>query len=166
MNRSVSFLLPLLAMTALSACASRPVVTARSTPLAEFPYQVAEAPDRFGNSEVVWGGLIIDVDNAADHTEVTVLAYPLDTGQRPLMRAPTQGRFIALLPGYVERYDYAEGRYLTMNGKLDGSRVGRVEQHDYVFPLVQADHVHLWPNGFQFDGPRWHFGLGVGIHIR
>jgi len=76
------------------------------------------------------------------------------------------GRFIAILPGYVEAHDYPAGRYLTLEGHLDGTRVSQVEQHDYVFPLVRTGEIRLWPAGFEDTGPQWHIGIGVGVHIR
>jgi outer membrane lipoprotein len=104
-------------------------------------------------------------DNRETQTEVTVLAYPLDAAQRPVPAAGTRGRFIIVLPGYVERHDYPDGLFVTLIGRLAGSRAGQVGEHAYVFPLVEAAHVHRWPPGFQFDRPQWHFGVGVGISI-
>lgn len=151
---------------ALAGCAATPVVQPRATPIAAMPYEVAAEPERYMGGTVVWGGMILKTENLEDHTEISILGYPLDDGQRPLIRAPTQGRFIVVLPGYVESYDYPQGRYLTLEGGLAGTRVGQVEQHEYVFPLVHAGRVHVWPNGFQFDsGPRWHFGVGVGVRL-
>lgn len=150
----------------LAGCAPTLVVRPQSTPIAAMPYEVTTEPERYLDSTVVWGGAILKIENLPGYTEVTVLAYPLDDDQRPLIRAPTQGRFIIMLPGYVEPHDYPQGRYLTLEGRLAGTRAGQVEQHDYVFPLVRVGHVHLWPNGFQFDGrPRWHFGVGIGVRL-
>ncbi|MEO8672048.1 MAG: Slp family lipoprotein [Tahibacter sp.] len=150
---------------AMTACTTQPVILAATATIADQPHDVAAAPEQYTNREVLWGGMILGVRNLADTTEVTVLAYPLDAAQRPQPRAPTQGRFIAVLPGYVESHDYPDGLFVTLNGRLDGTRVGQVQEHDYVYPLVRAEHVHLWPSGFQFDQPQWHFGIGVGIGI-
>lgn len=161
--RSVKFAAFTAAFT-LAGCAATPVVQPRNTPIATMPHDVAVEPERYSGGTVIWGGMILKTANLEDHTEVTVLGYPLDGGQRPLIRAPTQGRFIIVLPGYVESHDYPQGRYLTLEGDLAGTRVGQVEQHDYVFPLVRAGHVHVWPNGFQFDnGPRWSYSIGIQL---
>lgn len=156
----------LLGAVLLSACASRPVVVARAPVTAAQPFEVAAEPERHADADVIWGGMILALDNRENVTEVTVLAYPLDRAQRPLPQLPAQGRFIIVLPGYVERHDYPDGLFVTLNGRLAGSRVGQVGDYAYVFPLVEAAHVHRWPPGFQFDRPQWHFGVGVGIPVR
>lgn len=147
----------------LSACAARPVVVADAAVTAALPLDVAAEPERYRGTEVIWGGMILAVDNRETQTEVTVLAYPLDTAQRPVPAAGTHGRFIIVLPGYVERHDYPDGLFVTLSGRLAGTRTGQVGDHDYVFPLVEAAHVHRWPPGFQFDRSHWHFGVGIRI---
>ena len=157
----------LLPAFALAACATTPPVLAPSAqPIAELPYQVSATPEGYSDRTVLWGGMILGVENLADRTEVKVLAYPLDRSQRPVPRAATQGRFILVLPGYAEAHDYPDGLFLTATGQLAGTRVGRVQESEYVYPLVRAEHVHRWPSGYQFDQPQWHIGVGVGIGIR
>ncbi|MCU7372929.1 Slp family lipoprotein [Paucibacter sp. O1-1] len=80
--------------------------------------------------------------------------------------APTQGRFIILIPGYADRHDYPDGLFVSLTGRLEGTRVGRIQERPYVFPLVTPEHVHRWPPGFQFDHPQWHIGIGVGVNVR
>lgn len=155
------------ACLALAACATAPpVLTPSAVPVAAMPYEVAATPERYSDDTVLWGGMILAVSNLADSTEVTILGYPLDRAQRPVPRAATQGRFILVLPGYVERHDYPDGLFLTATGALAGTRVGRVDEADYVYPLVRAEHVHRWPSGYQFDQPTWRVGIGVGVGIR
>ncbi len=150
----------------LTSCAARPVVVAGAPVTAALPFDVAAEPERYRGAEVIWGGMILAVDNRETQTEVTVLAYALDTAQRPVPAAGTRGRFIIVLPGYVERHDYPDGLFVTLSGRLAGTRAGRVGEHEYVFPLVEAAHVHRWPPGFQFDRPQWHIGVGIGVGIR
>lgn len=150
-------------LCALTACASHPVVVADRPVTAVLPFEVAAEPERYAGAEVIWGGMILGVENRESQTEVSVLAYPLDAAQRPVPEAGTRGRFIVVLPGYVERHDYPDGLFVTLTGHLAGTRAGQVGEHAYVFPLVEAAHVHRWPPGFQFDRPQWHFGIGVRL---
>ena len=133
-------------------------------PSAERPLDVAGEPERYHDTDVLWGGKIIAVRNLEGTTEVQVVAYPLDDAQRPLQAAPTEGRFIVALPGYVEALDYPLGRFVTLRGQVHGTRSGRVDDHDYVFPLVENATVHLWPVNFPYERPRISFGIGVGLH--
>ena len=149
---------------ALAGCAATPVF--KDAPAtATMPADVAVQPERYHDADVIWGGKILDVRNLTDRTEVQIVAYPLDDSQRPEQTAPTQGRFIVALPGYVEALDFPAGRFVTLRGRLNGSHVGRVDDHEYVFPLVENATVHLWPVNFPYERPRVSFGLGVGVGI-
>ncbi len=94
-----------------------------------------------------------------------MIAYPTDASQRPDQSAPTQGRFILVLPGYVEPLDFPPGRFLTVRGTLQGTRVGSVDAHDYVYPLLHEGDLHLWPVNFPNERARVRFGLGVGVGL-
>jgi outer membrane lipoprotein len=147
----------------LSGCAT-PVFKLATQPTSIAAIDVQQAPEQFHSAEIVWGGRIVAVENREDTTEVEVISYPLDRDQSPLTDAPTQGRFLLVLPGYVEAYDYPVGRHLSVHGQLIGTRVGRVQDYEYVFPLVRARQVHIWPWGFMLDRkPRVNIGIGVGI---
>ncbi len=125
---------------------------------------VQAAPDGLQGTEVLWAGRIIAVENRADTTEIEIVSYPLDRDRAPITDAPTQGRFILVLPGYAEAADYQAGRHLTVHGVLAGVRVGRVQEAEYVYPLVRGRAVHVWPWGFMLDRrPRVSIGVGVGI---
>lgn len=150
----------------LSGCVTRPVIPVSTALTPIQPYEAAAEPERHVGAEILWGGSILALENLEASTEVTILAYPLDRAQRPLPQLPTQGRFIIVLPGYVERGDYPDGLFVTLNGRVSGLREGQVGEHRYVFPLVEPGHVHRWPPGFQFDRPQWHIGIGVGVRIR
>jgi outer membrane lipoprotein len=96
-----------------------------------------------------------------------LLAYPLDSSQRPKANDSGNGRFVAVLPGYAEPLDYPAGALMTVSGKLNGSRAGKVGQADYVFPLVGAAQSHVWTAEEMNKGRnnvRFGLGVGVGIH--
>lgn len=157
--------LPMLgaALLALGGCTPAPVLKSDTAAVAVAPFEAAAEPERYHDAAVVWGGMILDVHNRVDASEIEILAYPLDAGQRPLVKQPAQGRFLAVLSGYVERYDYPQGRFVTLSGQLLGSRVAKVQERDYVYPLVNAQALHLWPADFAYGGPQFHVGVGIGI---
>jgi len=147
----------------MSACAT-PVFKDVAHVARVSPVDVQQAPERYSGATIVWGGRIVGFDNLEDRSEVEVVAFPLDRDQQPLTDAPSEGRFLLVLPGYVEALDYEVGRHLSVHGTLAGTRVGRVQEHVYVYPLVRGEHVHVWPWGFMLDRkPRISIGVGVGI---
>ena len=129
--------------------------------------QVAQAPEQYAQGQVIWGGRVVGVRNLPDHSEIEILAYPLDSSQRPKFGAGGSGRFIALLPGYAEPMNYPAGAPITVDGQLAGSRAGKVGEADYVFPLVRAAQSHVWTADEMRSGhPNIGFGVGVGVGIR
>jgi outer membrane lipoprotein len=155
------------ALLMLAACAPAPIYKTTGNAVLATPAQVAQTPERYSGNEVIWGGRIVHVSNFQDHSEIELLAYPLDSSQRPRANDSGNGRFIAVLRGYVEPLDYPAGALMTVNGKLNGTRAGQVGQADYLFPLVDVAQSHVWTaEEMQKGRSNVHFGLGVGVGIR
>jgi outer membrane lipoprotein len=148
----------------LSGCA-RPVFKDAPAAIAT-PLDAAREPERYRRVDVVWGGKILDVRNGESETEIDVVAYPLDEAQRPDQNAPTQGRFVVELPGFVEPLDYPTGRFVTLRGLIAGTEMRRIDERDIVVPIVADATIHLWPVNFPYERPRVSFGVGVGVGIR
>ena len=163
-------LLPLSGMLlgcVLTACAPAPLYKTTGPAVAAVPFEVAQTPERFVNREVIWGGRIVQVKNFTDYSEIELLAYPLDSSQRPRANDSGNGRFIAVMSGYVEPLDYPTGALMTISGMLNGSRAGNVGQADYVFPLVRVAQAHVWSAEEMTKGrSNVHFGVGLGVGIR
>ncbi|MES2405385.1 MAG: Slp family lipoprotein [Pseudomonadota bacterium] len=157
-------LLALSVPTALAACAPAPIYKAGPSSVNATPQQVATSPANFQNLQVVWGGSIISVHNLADHSEIEILAYPLDASQRPRLKEPAIGRFIAIAPGFVEPMNYPPGSLVTLHGTLDGARSGEVGRAGYTYALVRSDAMHRWtPEEMRQGHPNVSFGVGVGV---
>jgi outer membrane lipoprotein len=160
-----SFAIVFLALPALlAACAPAPIYKPDASATTATPSQVGATPERYRNAEVIWGGRVVAVRNFPDHSEIELLAYPLDASQRPRLKEPAAGRFIALMPGYVESMDYPDGAPMTLRGTLQGARTGKVGEADYVFPLVAVAQSHRWtPQEMDRGHPHVSFGVGVGV---
>lgn len=158
---SRAFLLPLLAL--LAGCSVAPAFEALPADLAPPVHRVAEAPERFLEAPVVWGGMIMEVRNYERHSEIEMLAYPLDDKQRPMLELADHGRFIALMPGYVEAAEFPAGRFLSLIGRITGERRGSLRSATYVWPEVDVERVHLWPRDFR--EPRGGFSVGIGVRL-
>ena len=159
-------LAPCLAL-GLAACAPAPIYPTPPGTLAAPPFEVARTPERYANASVVWGGRVVGVRNLADRSELEILAFPLDRSQRPRTGDSGNGRFIAVMDGFVEPMDYPDGALVTLTGTLAGSRAGRVGEADYVFPLVRVARAHRWTAEELREGrSNVHFGVGVGVGIR
>lgn len=157
------WLLPLL----LSACASGPKFDTAGVDPAVTPRAVAAEPSANTGKTVLWGGVILSTRNLENRTRVEVLAYPLDSSQMPKRDRDPLGRFIVEREGFLEPASYAEGRLLTTLGTLDGTQAGKVGGSDYLYPIVDASELYLWPKDSEYGSNRSnvHFGIGVGIGL-
>jgi outer membrane lipoprotein len=157
-------LMAVLCAALLAACASSPVAmeSDRVEPLG--PAHVLEGQGRAGD-RVIWGGRIIAVRNLADHTEISMVSYPLDRADRPRLREEPGVRFLLRHPGFLEPVQYAPGRFLTALGSVAGIEDAQVDEYHLAHPVLQAERVHLWPA----DTSRWssqtQFNLGIGITL-
>jgi outer membrane lipoprotein len=159
----IRFAVPVV-LVLLTACAPAPIYQPTAANVVVAPTQVAQTPEQYTGRDVIWGGRIVRVDNFTDHTEIQVLAYVLDSSQRPKLSGNGIGRFIATLPGYVEPINYPAGAPITVAGHLNGSRSGKVGDADYVFPLVTATQAHRW-TAEELQSGKVNFGVGVGVGV-
>lgn len=164
MLRPIRLVLAVAMPVLIAACAPAPIYKTGSSSVTATPAQVASAPQNFRGLEVVWGGTVVSVHNAPDHSDIEILAYPLDSSQRPRLKQPAIGRFIAVVPGFVDPLNYPAGVPVTLRGTLDGARGGMVGDANYTFPLVHSQAMHHWtPEEMRQGHPNINFGVGVGI---
>jgi len=152
----------LLAAALLAACAGGPRYDTSTVDTSLTAAKVGATPDSYTGIPVVWGGVIVATRNQPDYTELEILSYPLDGAQRPDTRRAEQGRFLARYAGYLEGVDYAAGRRVTINGRIETTLPGKVGDAPYTFPLLQAKDVYLWPRDSETpSSPQFQFGIGV-----
>ena len=153
----------------VAACAPAPLYKTGASFANATPAQVASSPANFAGMQTVWGGTVIGVDNRQDHTEVRILGYPLDSSQRPRLKQPAAGRFIAVVPGFLDPMTFPDGMPVTVMGQLDGSRTAAVGGASYAYPVIRVtpNDLHRWtPDEMRQGHPNVHFGVGVGVGIR
>jgi outer membrane lipoprotein len=151
----------LLALLLLSACSSKPVLPTTGVDLKLKPSQVTVSATPLDGTRVLWGGVIINSTNLTDKTRLEVLAYPLDSKQRPHTDKPAGSRFLAYQQGYLETADYAAGRQVSMLGIIGNIEEARLGEHSYVYPTIEIEQLHLWPIKSQETDSKLHFGIGV-----
>lgn len=155
------YLLPFLTILLVS-CAT-PVFNTEGVDLTLTPKRAVADSKLLQGKSVLWGGIVIAGTNLKDTTQLEILAYPLDSYQRPMAQEVALGRFLAIQPGYLETTDFEQGRQITVQGTLGTVRSGRVGESDYTYPVVNIKQIHLWPKESEYVEPRVRFGIGVMI---
>jgi len=94
---------------------------------------------------VRWGGTIASVMNRADgSTLLEIVSRPLYSGGRPIHDDRSEGRFLALLDGFLDPEIVTAGRDMTVLGRLTGKTTGKVGESDYAFPVVLISDYRFW----------------------
>ena len=156
-NYSVILLLPLL----LGACASQVPQVIREAPADSPPLeQVRGHTGDYLGRQVRWGGTIIETGNREDATWLTILARPLSKSGEPGSGDDSAGRFIAIVPGFLDPKVYAPDRRVTVSGTVLRSEAGKVGEFPYTYPVVQAKDWYLWPvetvQPYSYGYPGWY----------
>ena len=128
----------------LAGCASTPEFDTTQVDQSLTPQSVIAEPESSRGKTMLWGGTILDTRNLKEITQIEILAYPLNTNYRPQLENKPLGRFIINHPGYLEATTYAQGRQLTVLGKISGSQSGKVGESIYTYPVVTGEQLHLW----------------------
>jgi outer membrane lipoprotein len=155
--------LPLLAL-GLGACATPPLAPPDPAGLQVSPR--AAVVDGPPSAEQLWGGVIVGLHNRVDHTLLEVVSYPL-RNQEPRTSSMTDGRFRLEVRGFLDPVDYRTGRRITARGPVQRTEAGRIGEVEYVFPVMVASELYLWP---EIAAPAQRsggvtFGIGIGIGL-
>jgi outer membrane lipoprotein len=136
----------LLSALLMAACASTVPPQVRQAP-PDNPAldQVLADTTGYVSRQVRWGGVILETENREKSTWVTLLALPLSKGGRPNVSDNSPGRFIAMVPDFLDPKLYSKDRRLTVTGTVSGSETRKVGEFSYSYPLVAVEYYYLWP---------------------
>lgn len=129
------------------------------------PRQVTERTGAAVGQPVLWGGVIVNSSNLTDATQLEILAYPLDSEQRPNTDRGPIGRFLAVKPGYLETADFAPGREITVSGVVTEAATGKIGEASYTYPVVRIDDAQLWQRQQYRASPQPRVNFGIGVMI-
>ncbi|KXI23153.1 Slp family lipoprotein [Photobacterium sanguinicancri] len=126
-------------------CASLPetLKTQTETPITDL-VTIIDDPDGAQGQEVRLGGIIASITNEKDRTRLEIASLPLTSDGRPRIDSKPVGRFVAYVPGFLEPLEYAPDRLVTVVGRLTGKEDGKVGEHEYAFPVVDATGNQIW----------------------
>lgn len=147
----------------LAGCASSPDFDTAQVDKSLTPRSVVAEPELSRGKIALWGGTILDTQNQKDMTRLEVLAYPLNSYQRPLLESQPLGRFIISYKGYLEPTSFAQGRLVTVIGSVGDSQSGKVGDSSYTYPVIDAQQVHLWSQDDSSTRTSFHLGIGVRL---
>ena len=125
--------------------------------------EIRENPDQHLGKVVLLGGTIVRTEDRRDETVVEVRQKRLGLFMEPRdgvrNEGKTQGRFLVFFPGPLDPTLYHEGKRITVAGQIEGKEMMKLEQGDYLYPVIRAEDSHLWtscgkdyyPHSFYYD---------------
>ncbi|TVP79828.1 Slp family lipoprotein [Thioalkalivibrio sp.] len=162
-HRARWLFVPLVAL-GLGACATPPLAPPDPAEVQVTPR--AAVIEGLPSAEQLWGGVIVGLHNRVDYTMLEVVSYPL-RNQEPRTSRMTDGRFRLEVRDFLDPVDYRTGRRITARGPVERTEVGRIGEVEYVFPVMFASELYLWP---EVAAPARRpggvtFGIGIGIGL-
>ena len=106
--------------------------------------QVRNEPTSHTQSEVIWGGTIAKIENRDESTVLEIIERPLNEADQPQLRDLSGGRFIATVPGFLDPADFRVGQPVTVDGSIEGVKIGKIGEIAYDFPTVAVNDYQLW----------------------
>lgn len=111
--------------------------------------QVSADLDSYQDTTVRWGGVIVDVEDDEDFSWMQVSFYPLDYYGRPVLKKPSEGRFVIKSDKFLDATLYAADREIIVVGVIDGEIERKIDNRSLRLPLIRAAAIHLWPINFR-----------------
>ena len=126
----------------ISACTSSKAIR---TPVLDSP-TVEQARNNRDTAKLIrWGGVIVSVDNKADHTLIEIVERPLSRYGTPKITNKTSGRFIAKSDQFIDPQNIKVDQSITVSGTLIDYTTGMIGEHEYVYPVVKINEYKIWP---------------------
>jgi outer membrane lipoprotein len=155
-----------LAVSVLSGCAS--VISEESLRLVDRALTfkaLRQNPDAYVGRYVLIGGDIAKVTNSNRGSQLEVIQFNLDSSGTPEDSYESGGRFLADTAAFLDPYVYKPGRMVTIVGEVRGKKTQRLDELEYVYPLVEVREIYLWkkeayrdyypPPGYYWYDPWW-----------
>jgi outer membrane lipoprotein len=115
--------------------------------------KVSNNPAAYIGNTVIWGGVILQVQDNSDGTEIRVRQNPLKSNESPDTES-TEGEFIALTGESLDPNVFKIGKKITVGGEIIGEKTENTQTTRFTYPVIQIKEYYLWSNGNKWWEPR------------
>lgn len=144
----------LLFCSILISCSSLPekIAVENKDALVSYDAVLTNGTELFENGQVLWGGVVVNIENRTDHSMLEIAEYQVSSSGRPRIDyVESKGRFRAIVEGFVDPTIYKSGKAVTVRGALTGTEDAKIGEFDYAFPVVKVDGLQLWREVKEID---------------
>ena len=134
-------LITTLSILSLNACIQPPQpLRGEFSDISPIAYQAKPVKDL----NVRWTGFVVNVENAENHSCLTIRAKVPDEVARPSKRIRMdQGRFIACKSTFLEPDSFLK-KPVTVTGQAKRLVNKKIDDLDYAYPLVDTKVIYVW----------------------
>jgi outer membrane lipoprotein len=100
-------------------------------------------PSAYAGKVVLLGGVIVNTINKEEGTLLEIYQTALDREGTPVNTDVSEGRFLALYPGFLDNEIYRPGRKVTLTGTVLGAKVQQLGEIKYQYPYLVVKELHL-----------------------
>jgi outer membrane lipoprotein len=158
MLRLIALFCLLCGLSILSACAESVHQVQRTAESLGIPLEVEneidrsvrfadlqQAPSEYVGRTVMLGGTVIKGKRTKEGTELEVLQRPTgEEGKLTEDRLRSEGRFLAVQETFLDPATFPQGTPITVIGTVKGVTTRRLDESDYVYPVLEVKHVIDW----------------------
>lgn len=106
-------------------------------------------PDPYKGKLFVLGGAIANAKITTAGSQIEALYIPVDSRGylEDVELSATDGRFLAILRkerGTLDPLIYRKGRDITVAGEFIGTRSGKIDEAEYIYPVFEIVQIYLW----------------------
>ncbi|UYA60298.1 putative lipoprotein YeaY [Pectobacterium sp. F1-1] len=155
----------------LSGCVTIPDAIKGTSPTPQDDLvRVMNAPQIYVGQESRFGGRVVSIRNEAHKTRLEIASMPLDSGAKPRLDMPSEGRFIAYVNRFLEPVDFKD-QLVTVVGPIVGTEQGAIGDKPYRYVVIDAQGYKRWnvvqrlvmpPGGYGYGLWGWRAGYGYG----
>ncbi|MCU1787892.1 Slp family lipoprotein [Pectobacterium polaris] len=128
----------------LSGCVTVPDAIKGTSPTPQDDLvRVMNAPQIYVGQESRFGGRVVSIRNEANKTRLEIASMPLDSGAKPLLDMPSEGRFIAYVNRFLEPVDFKD-QLVTVVGPIVGTEQGAIGDKPYRYVVIDAQGYKRW----------------------
>ena len=159
--RKTKFLTLALAAMVLTGCATsgrtlQPVETSANDGELSIA-EVRNNPQAAEQSEIAWGGVVAGIENREDATWIEVIERPLNRNGQPDLSSRSGGRFLAVVPEFLDPADYRTGLAITVTGNIQGIDTRPIGETSYDYTKVNVVNHQLWLPSSRVAGRRGYY---------
>lgn len=108
-----------------------------------------------------WGGEIVKVENKPEHSEIEIVFYNERSSGKPNVGANSPGRFIAIVPGFIDPLVLEAGRLITVVGNVGDTVQGQIGEQNYRYPTIDTQGYYVWQKTSEYEVETPHFNSAI-----